>query len=106
MAGHVHKMPDMHPDPNIMAILDRLENACGANGETGRITCLGVYTSGGRQSTWIRNEISTDDLLNLITDGTAGKVLTCIGNSDRESVYSLLNASIMSAMTLSLSGSL
>lgn len=82
-AGHIQKMPDMHSDPHIMAILDRLENTSGEQGLTGAITYVGVFASGDRQSTWIKNGVHTDDLLSLITDRTAEKVLACIGNSDR-----------------------
>lgn len=81
--GHVEKMIGMHPDPAIMSILDRLENECGQHGDTGRITYIGVYASGGRQSTWIRHEVNTNDLLPLIENRTAEKVLSCIGNNDR-----------------------
>jgi len=81
--GHIEKMTDMHKDPAIMAILDKLENTCGSNGDNGRITYLGVFASGNRQSTWIRNEVSTNDLLSLIENKTAEKVLACIGNNDR-----------------------
>ncbi|MCL2098860.1 MAG: transcriptional regulator [Oscillospiraceae bacterium] len=81
--GHVVKIPDMHPLPEIQAVLDRLENSCGENGETGRVTYVGVFASGGRQSTWVKNEKSTDELLNLIETGMAGKVLNCIGSNDR-----------------------
>ena len=83
MVGKIQKMPDMHPDPIIMKMLDRLENTCGEKGETGTITYLGVFASGGRQSTWIQNEINTDELLELIENRTAEKVLACIGNNDR-----------------------
>ena len=38
MVGHVEKMAGMHPLPEVNTILDRLENACGADGSTGRIT--------------------------------------------------------------------
>lgn len=81
--GHIEKMQNMHPDPSIMAILDKLENTCGSNGDNGRITYLGVFSSGNRQSTWIRNEVNTNDLLSLIENKTAAKVLVCIGNNDR-----------------------
>lgn len=81
--GHIEKMNNMHPDPAIMAVLDKLENKCGSNGENGCITYLGVFSSGNRQSTWIRNEVNTNDLLTLIENRTAEKVLTCIGNNDR-----------------------
>lgn len=81
--GHIEKMKQMHPDPAIMAILDRMENACGADGSTGRVTYLGVFGSGGRQSTWIKNGAHTDDLLKLVEDNSAERVLACIGSSDR-----------------------
>ncbi len=61
-AGKVRKMPHMHPDHNVMALLDDLENEVGRQSVTGAITYLGVYTSGGQQSTWIRRSVSTDGL--------------------------------------------
>ncbi|MCH5286389.1 MAG: helix-turn-helix transcriptional regulator [Christensenellaceae bacterium] len=79
----VQKMPGMHQDPNIMAILDRLEDQCNESGSSGRLAYLGVYASGGRQSTWIRADVNADALLGLIEEGTAEKVLACIGSSDR-----------------------
>lgn len=84
--GHVEKMVGMHPDPNLSAILDRLENTCGADGCSGRIAYLGVFASGGRQSTWVKADQTTDDLLALIENRTAAKVLACIGSNDRLSM--------------------
>lgn len=84
--GHVEKMVGMHPDPNLSAVLDRLENSCGENGNSGRIAYLGVFASGGRQSTWVKNDQNTDDLLSLIENRTAEKVLACIGSNDRLSL--------------------
>ena len=81
--GKVFKMPTMHKDPNIMGILDQLENMTGEKDETGAISYVGVYSSGGRQSTWIRHMISTDGLLKLIADKTAEQVLACIGSQER-----------------------
>ena len=49
-AGHVQKMPHMHPDPSVMAIMENLENACGSGKASGCITYMGVFASGGRQS--------------------------------------------------------
>lgn len=95
--GHIEKMTNMHPDPSIMNILDQLENVSGSNGESGAITYLGVYSSGGRQSTWIRNQVNTDDLLTLIENKTASKVLTCIGNNDR---LNILLAILKNPMTV------
>ncbi len=81
--GHVEKMEGMHPDPHIMAIMDNLENDCGEKKSSGSISYLGVFASGNRQSSWVRNTVNTDILLKLIEDKTAEKVLNCIGNSDR-----------------------
>ncbi len=81
--GAVKKSKKMHPDPAVMNILGRLENTCGESGDTGKVTYIGVFTSGGRQSTWVQNGVSANDLLRLIEDNTAEKVLRCIGSSDR-----------------------
>ncbi len=84
--GHVEKMVGMHPDPHVSAILDQLENRCGESGCTGRIAYMGVFASGGRQSTWVNNDVNTDKLLSLIENRTAENVLACIGNNDRLSL--------------------
>lgn len=79
----VQKMLGMHDDPNIVAILDRLEDTCNETGCSGRLAYVGVYASGGRQSTWFRHDVNADTLLGLIEEGTAEKVLACIGSKDR-----------------------
>jgi len=81
--GRIEKMINMHPNPSIMKILDNLENICGENGQSGAMTYLGVFSSGNRQSTWIRNEVNTENLLSLVENRMAEKVLACIGNNDR-----------------------
>lgn len=84
--GHVEKMVGMHPDDRISSLLSDLEDSCGENGDTGRITYMGVFASGGRQSTWVRNDLNTDSLLSLIENRTAEKVLACVGSNDRLSM--------------------
>lgn len=79
----IQKMPHMHPDPNIMNLLGSLEDCCEENNYSGAITYLGVFASGGRQSTWIRHQVCADDLLKLIENRMAERVLACVGNSDR-----------------------
>ena len=81
--GHVEKMAGIHPDERISSLVSDLEDACGADGSTGRVTYMGVFASGGRQSTWVKNSISTDGMLTLIENRTAEKVLACIGSNDR-----------------------
>ena len=60
-----------------------LESKSGARRTGGAITYLGVFASGGRQSSWIRNGVETDGLLALIENGTAERVLACIGSGER-----------------------
>ena len=81
--GHVEKMVGMHPDAHISAIMEQLQDSCGQNGNTGRITYMGVFASGGRQSNWIKHDLNTDALLPLIENRTAEKVLACVGSNDR-----------------------
>ncbi|MDE7297538.1 MAG: helix-turn-helix domain-containing protein [Lachnospiraceae bacterium] len=82
-SGEVQIMHGMHPDSRLS---DQMEELCIRSGElnvTGLISYMGVFASGGRQSNWIRNQVKTDMLLELIENHTAEKVLHCIGNSDR-----------------------
>ena len=81
--GHVEKMVGMHPDPHVSAMMEHLQDSCGENGNTGRITYMGVFASGGRQSNWIKHDLNTDTLLPLIENRTAEKVLACVGSNDR-----------------------
>lgn len=81
------QMKNMHPDNNLSRKMEELCSLADKNDVTGMITYLGVFSSGGRQSNWIRNEVSTDDLLLLIEDNTVEKVLNSIGNSDKLAFY-------------------
>lgn len=96
----VHSMRNMHPDPKIGQLMDRLCQVTDEKDLTGAVTYLGVFTSGGRQSNWIRNEVSTDDLLSLIENKSASTVLQCIGNSDRLSLLLTLLRTPMTVASL------
>lgn len=54
-----------------------------ANNNTGYISYCGNYTSSSRESRWVTATTNTDDLLALIENKSAVKVLNCIGNSMR-----------------------
>lgn len=94
---NVHPMKNMHPDPRLNSIMSSLCQLTDKENRTGSITYLGVFTSGGRQSNWIRNAINTDDLLSLIENKSAATVLQCIGNNDR---LTLLLALLRTPMTV------
>ncbi len=79
----VHVMHGMHPDSRLSEQMEELCYKTEEKGLSGLVTYLGVYNSGGRQSNWIRNCIPVDGLLSLVESGIAGKVLACIGNSNR-----------------------
>lgn len=98
--GHVEKMPGLHPNAHVSACLDELENTVGASGQTGAITYLGVFSSSGRQSTWVKHCINTDELLELIANNAAEKVLSCLGNSDRLNILLALLKKPMSVAEL------
>lgn len=87
--GHIKKAKDLDSDPNIMNILSKLEDTCNHTNQSGALTYIGTYASGGRQSTWIGKDVNTDDLLYLIENNMAEKVLNCIGNNARLNI--LLN---------------
>lgn len=61
----------------LRAIIEKVEDS------TGRITYLGMFASGSRQSNWIKKAASCDDLMRLAESGMAGKALACIGNATR-----------------------
>lgn len=94
---NVQPMKNMHPDPKLSSIMDRLCKVTDEEGWTGSITYLGVFASGGRQSNWIQNETNTDDLLKLIENNSATTVLQSIGNNDR---LNLLLALLREPMTV------
>jgi DNA gyrase subunit B len=82
-AGHIYKVRTVDADDDLIRVLDRLEDSCGESGGSGRVAYAGVFSSGGRQSTWVRDDVDADKLLSLIEHGEADKVLRCIGSNDR-----------------------
>lgn len=79
----VEVMHGMHPDSRLSWLMEDLCYQTEDSNVSGLVTYLGVYTSGGRQSNWIRNAVPADKLLSLIGSGVASKVLACIGNANR-----------------------
>lgn len=81
--ANIHRMGNVHPDARLSGLMEDLCKKAEECKATGAVTYLGVFASGGRQSGWIRNEVSTDELLALIENDMAPKVLACLGSSDR-----------------------
>ena len=88
--GHVQKMKNMHPDENIMKLMSDCEDKCGKENSTGCITYLGVFASGGHQSSWVSKDKDADSLLKLAENGSAEKVLACIGSQTKLNILSAL----------------
>lgn len=42
---------------------------CEMKKSTGCVSGIGVFSSGNRQSSWIRKEVGTDELLQLVMSG-------------------------------------
>ena len=80
---NIQPMQNMHPDKRLSGLMEELCEKTDGAGNTGFITYLGVYSSGGRQSNWISAQVDADKLLELIESNVAAKVLACIGNNDR-----------------------
>lgn len=78
----VEKVKDITDDTVLESLMERIQDECEADGSTGRVVYTGVFASGGRQSNWI-GQYNTDQLLKLIEDRTAEKVLNCIGSGDK-----------------------
>ncbi len=78
----VEKMTNMTDDMVLASLMERIQDECIADGSTGRVVYTGVFASGGRQSNWT-GRYNTDNLLKLIEDRTAEKVLNCIGSGDK-----------------------
>lgn len=98
--GNIEKIRTMHPNEHVNAIMNEIQDAAGTKGQTGAITYLGVFASGGRQSNWVKHRVNTDDLLKLITDNVAEKVLACLGNADRLKILLALLKKPMSVAEL------
>ena len=93
---HTGRLAD-HPDPILQAAMKELEDDCIASKDMGRVTYLGVFASGERQSNWVRKSVPAGGLLRLIETREAEKVLACIGSSDR---LNLLLALLKKPMTV------
>lgn len=81
--GKIEMISDMHPNPELSRQMEELCEYANTRECTGAIDYMGVFASGGRQSNWIRHHVDTNELLTLIENHTAEKVLNCIGNSNR-----------------------
>ena len=87
-------------DPAIQDMLDRMEYARGNSGESGRVTYLGVFAGGERRYRWMERGVNTDDLLQLIENRSAEKVLNCIGSNERLNILLALLKEPMSVAAL------
>lgn len=85
-------------DTDLLRVLDRLENRAGEQQSSGGVAYAGVFASGGDQSTWVREDIDTDELLSLMESGRAGEVLRSIGGKER---MALLRALLRGARPVS-----
>ncbi|MDE6874663.1 MAG: helix-turn-helix domain-containing protein [Lachnospiraceae bacterium] len=85
--GDVEVVSGMHPDKELSKQMEELCQLAGERGVSGLINYMGVFASGGRQSCWIKKHMDVESqLLPLVENHMAEKVLRCIGNGDRLSI--------------------
>lgn len=94
----VEPIRNMHPDSRLSGMMTEMCAHAEEQGTSGLVTCMGVFSSGGRQANWIKNEVNADDLLMAVENRTAEKVLACIGSNER---LNILIALLRRPMTVS-----
>ena len=81
-SGSNEKIENMSYNKVLHSLMERIQGECEADGSTGRVVYTGCFASGGRESVWT-GQYSNDNLLKLIEDRSAEKVLNCIGSGDK-----------------------
>ena len=81
-SGSADKIEDMSYNKVLHSLMERIQGECESDGSTGKVVYTGCFASGGRESVWT-GQYSNDNLLKLIEDRSAEKVLNCIGSGDK-----------------------
>ena len=89
MVNHVHPMRNMHPDKRLSDLMEEMCTNAGTMNQSGLVTSLGVFSSGGRQSNWI-DRLDAGSLLKLAGTKEAESVIGCVGNGDRLNLLMIL----------------
>ncbi len=79
----VEPIRNMHPDSRLSGMMTEMCAHAEESGASGLVTYMGVFSSGGRQANWIKNEVNADDLLRAVEDRTPERVLACVGSNER-----------------------
>ena len=79
----VEIIKDMHPDFFMSGEMEEMCRKANEREVSGLVSYFGVFSSGGRQSNWISKDVDAENLLKLIENRAAERVLSCIGNNDR-----------------------
>ncbi len=79
----VEPIRNMHPDSRLSGMMTEMCTHAEESGASGLVTYMGVFSSGGRQANWIKNEVNADDLLRAVEDHTPERVLACVGSNER-----------------------
>ena len=79
----VEPIRNMHPDSRLSGMMTEMCTHAEESGASGIVPYMGVFSSGGRQANWIKNEVNADDLLRAVEDRTPERVLACVGSNER-----------------------
>lgn len=91
---------NISPEKMIDQKMDELCTLADNRSLTGAITYMGVFSSGEKQSNWVKDGVNTDQLLTLAESHAAERVLGCIGNSSRLNILLALLKKPMSVAEL------
>lgn len=78
----IKEIPSLHGDEYVNTRMRELGTESEEKGLSGAVEYIGVYASGGNQNNWIGKR-STDVLLALIENESAGHILASIGSNER-----------------------
>lgn len=95
--GHVKVVENVHPDKNVMKLMEDCERKCGEENLSGCMTYLGVFAAGERQSNWAVKDQNIDELLDIVDNSDAEKILLIIGSTGR---LKILRALLKKPMTV------
>lgn len=92
-AGKVYRTLGLSQDKALNQVQRRLETECGEGGDCGRIAYAGVFTNGENQSTWSRESVSADGLLQLAGDPAAHRMMRALGGPELAMLTAMLRGS-------------
>lgn len=87
---NVKAVESIHPDTNIVKLMEDCEKKCNEENLSGCMTYLGVFSYGNTQTNWAEKDKSTDEFLNLASNRAAESIMLTIGSRERLKIITAL----------------